>query len=347
MAKISAMARRELLEAVSERYRKGSTHEKRRILDEFVALTGHHRKHAIRLLRTIPDGNGLRKARSRSRVYDEAVRTALTVLWEASDRVCSKRLKPLVPVLVPALERHGHMKLDEAVRARVFAVSAATIDRVLAPVRAASSGRRARGNRKPAVRRQIPIRTFADWNDPAPGYLEADLVAHGGESMAGSFTYTFVLTDIASGWTECIPLLVREATLVVDSLDRLSTLMPFPLRGIDTDNGSEFVNEALLGYCKEKGIEFTRSRPPSKKRPSLGGAEERIGRPPPGRLSEARRNPSGRGARSSVRRLPTVRKFLPAVIQACREDAHRRSRQQAVSRPRDSVRTSSLVTTER
>jgi hypothetical protein len=109
MAKISAMARRELLEAVSERYRKGSTHEKRRILDEFVALTGHHRKHAIHLLRTIPGKNELRKARSRSRVYDEAIRTALTVLWEASDRVGGKRLKPLVAVLVPALERHGHM----------------------------------------------------------------------------------------------------------------------------------------------------------------------------------------------------------------------------------------------
>ncbi len=261
MAKISAMARRELLDAVSERYRKGATHEKRRILDEFVALTGHHRKHAIRLLRTTSDGSELPKARSRSRVYDEAVRTALTVLWEASDRICGKRLKPLLAVLVPALERHGHIKLDDAVRARLFAVSAATIDRVLAPARAATSGRRVRGNRKPAVRKQIPIRTFADWNDPAPGYLEADLVAHGGESAAGSFTYTFVLTDIASGWTECIPLLVREATLVVDSLDRLSNLMPFPLRGIDTDNGSEFVNETLLAYCAKKGIEFTRSRP--------------------------------------------------------------------------------------
>jgi Integrase core domain len=234
--------------------------EKRRILDEFVALTGHHRKHAIRVLRMVPSDAEIR-GRSRSRVYNEAVRTALTVLWEASDRICGKRLKPLLAVLVPALERHGHLRLDETVRAQVFAVSAATIDRMLAPARAATSGRRSRAKSKPAVRRQIPIRTFADWNDPAPGFLEADLVAHGGESVAGSFTYTFVLTDIASGWTECIPLLVREATLVVDSLERLRTTMPFPLRGIDTDNGSEFVNEALLAYCTKHGIEFTRSRP--------------------------------------------------------------------------------------
>ncbi|MGH9204837.1 MAG: integrase catalytic domain-containing protein, partial [Vicinamibacterales bacterium] len=105
------------------------------------------------------------------------------------------------------------------------------------------------------------MRTFADWKDPVPGYVEADLVAHCGESVAGSFSYTLVLTDIASAWTECVALLVRERTLIVDAIDRMRTAMPFVLRGIDTDNGSEFVNEALLAYCTQQDIELTRSRP--------------------------------------------------------------------------------------
>lgn len=105
------------------------------------------------------------------------------------------------------------------------------------------------------------MRTFADWKEPLPGYMEADLVAHGGESVGGSFAYTLVLTDIASGWTECVALAVREGSLVVEALERLRTTMPFPLRGLDTDNGSEFINDTVLAYCTAAGIEFTRSRP--------------------------------------------------------------------------------------
>ena len=195
-------------------------------------------------------------------MYDEAVTEGLVVLWEASDRVCGKRLKALLPILVPALERHGHLTLDARVREQLMAVSAATIDRRLAPARAVTAGqrrrRRAGGDR---VRGRVPVRTFSDWQDPAPGFVEADLVAHCGSSMAGSFVWTLVLTDIASGWTECVPLLVREAGAVVDALDRLRRALPFPLRGVDTDNGSEFLNEVLIGFCKEHGIELTRSRP--------------------------------------------------------------------------------------
>ena len=107
----------------------------------------------------------------------------------------------------------------------------------------------------------IPVRTFGDWQNPDPGFCEADLVAHCGESLAGSFVHTLVLTDVASGWTKCLPLLVREGSLVVHALDRVRAALPFPLRGIDTDNGSEFVNDVLVAYCQEHGIAFTRSRP--------------------------------------------------------------------------------------
>ena len=176
--------------------------------------------------------------------------------------MCGKRLKALLPILVPALERHGHLSLDPGVRERLMAVSAATIDRRLAPARAVTAGqRRPRRSRLDGVRGSVPVRTFGDWKDPAPGFVEADLVAHCGRTMAGSFVSTLVLTDIASGWTECVPLLLREAQLVVDAVDQLRGALPFTLRGIDTDNGSEFLNEVLVAFCKEHGIELTRSRP--------------------------------------------------------------------------------------
>jgi hypothetical protein len=175
--------------------------------------------------------------------------------------VCGKRLKPLLPVLLPALERHGHISLAPALREHLLAVSASTIDRMLSGARASAGGRRARAKATPAVRRRIPVRTFADWHDPEPGFVEADLVVHCGESMAGSFASTLVLTDIASGWIECVALLVREGSLIVDALERLRVTLPFPLRGIDTDNGNEFINELLITFCGGHGIEFTRSRP--------------------------------------------------------------------------------------
>jgi hypothetical protein len=257
--KISGATRVELISAIGERYGLGSRAEKLHILDEFVAVTGYHRKHAIRVL----NGRAAKrkKRRARKRLYDEAVREAVVVLWEASDRICGKRLKPLLPTLLGALEGHGHMQLDEVVRSQLLAASAATIDRMLSPTRASVGRRRPSVSAKPAIRRSVPIRTFADWKDPAPGYMEGDLVAHCGGSVAGSFVQTLTLTDIASGWTECVALVVREGALAVEALRRLQVTMPFPLRGLDTDNGGEFLNDTVLKYCTEQNIEFTRSRP--------------------------------------------------------------------------------------
>ncbi|TKA93811.1 transposase, partial [Cereibacter changlensis] len=168
--------------------------------------------------------------RPRRRLYDDAVREALILLWEASDRICGKRLKPLIPMLVAAMERHGHLALDPAVRERLEVISAATIDRILAPVRreAGSRGRRRRAASS-EIRRAVPIRTYADWNDPPPGFFEADLVSHSGPLTSGSFTQTLVLTDIASGWTECAPLLFREQQLLAEVLTVLRGVMPLPI----------------------------------------------------------------------------------------------------------------------
>ena len=265
---ISMATRAELLDAVGVRYRAAVRVERSRILDEFAAVTGYHRKHAIRLLadggkrgEKLGASEAPASATPRRRTYGVEVRDALIQLWEVADRVCSKRLRPMVPVLLPALERHGRVVLDDATRAKLLAVSAASIDRLLAGVRLVAGG----GRRRPAgfgsaVRRSVPVRTFNDWGDPAPGWTEVDFVAHGGTTVSGAFVQTMVLTDVATGWTECIPLVVREAEMVVHALGRARELFPFPLRGVDFDNDSLFMNDLVVGWCRSEGLEVTRSR---------------------------------------------------------------------------------------
>src|SRR5229473_3264390 len=257
--KMTHTARAELTNVVRRRYCDATGAEKRKILDEFIAVTGYHEKSAIRALNAEPIAKP-RQTRSRPSLYDEAVRAALIVLWEASDRVCGKRLRALLPILLPALERNGHLHLREPLRQKILAMSASTIDRLLRVPRDATRLKKAR-RAVPALRRRVPVRTFADWNDPPPGSMEMDLVAHCGDANRGSYVTSLVLTDIASGWTEAAPLVVRESGLVVETLDRIRQGMPFALRALDVDNGSEFVNESLIQYCLSHGIELTRSRP--------------------------------------------------------------------------------------
>ncbi len=256
--RMTLATRRELVHSIRQRYLASTHAERARILDEFVAATGYHRKHAIRVL--VGKAKPSLPREPRLRLYDAAVRDALIVLWEASDRICGKRLKPLIPILLAAMEQHGHVHPEGEVRARLLGASAATIDRLLAPTRSSVRGR-VRRPATPSLRRAIPVRTFSDWNDPPPGFTEADLVAHCGGSLAGSFVHTLTITDIASGWTECAALAIREGSLVVENVTKLRGMLPFKLLGLDTDNGSEFLNETMLAYCREQSIEFTRSRP--------------------------------------------------------------------------------------
>jgi hypothetical protein len=257
--KISKQTRSELLELLRQRYQQAAKSDKGKILDEFVAVAGCHRKHAIRLL----TANGLPAADTpvvTRRIYDEAVREALTTLWEAADRICGKRLKAVLPGLVAALERHGHLTLDATVRQRVLAASAATIDRLLASVRNNTSHRKKR-RAKSSSSKEIPVRTFADYGDALPGYLEIDFVSHGGSSMQGVFLWSLVATDVCSGWTEAVALVAREQSLVVEGLEVLRRQFPVPIKGIDSDNDSAFINETLQAYCLQQKWEFTRSRP--------------------------------------------------------------------------------------
>ena len=256
---MSRMAKQELLTTIRDRYRGSSRKDKSRILDEFIAVTGHHRKHGIRLLgQSGASGDQVSGVKGR-RIYDEAVREAVILVWEASDRICGKRLKAALPHMVESMESHGHLDLDPEVRERLLTASAATLDRLLKPVRATVASRRKR-RRNLSPGRNIPVRTFADWNRPPPGFLEIDLVAHCGDNMGGSFIYSLVATDICTGWTEAVPLLAREQSLVVTGLEAIAKQLPFTVLGIDSDNDSVFINDTLTQYCADRSIEFTRSR---------------------------------------------------------------------------------------
>ena len=256
---ISRMAKKELLATIREGYQSSTKRDKGRILDEFIAVTGRHRKHGIRLLAQIDSGGEEPPPWAGQRIYDEAVREAVIVVWEASDRICGKRLKAALPQLVESMERHGHLQLEPEVRERLLFASASTLDRLLQPIRA-TAGNRRRRRRRAATGHRVPVRTYNDWNGPPPGYLEIDLVVHCGGPLSGSFIHSLVTTDVCTGWTEAVPLLARDQSLVVEGLEAISRQLPFPVRGIDSDNDGAFINETLLGWTSQREIEFTRSR---------------------------------------------------------------------------------------
>ena len=252
---------REYTEAVRGRYLQASKMEKGKILDEFTKVIGCHRKAAIRLLRR---GNqqGARKKRGCPRQYGIAIAEALRVVWEATDRLCSKRLHPFLPELVKILRRHGKATITADIEAQLCRMSPSTIDRLLCPWRRLG-GRRPFTTTKPGslLKSSIPIRTFADWQEDRPGFLEVDLVSHCGESGEGFYLTTLSAVDVATGWSECIGVWGKGQERVGGAVHWLRQRLPFPLLGLDSDNGSEFINQHLYNYCHQHGITFTRSRP--------------------------------------------------------------------------------------
>lgn len=257
---MSQRSKKELVEAIRSRYLKASRKDKKQILDEFVAATRYHRKHAIRLLRHYPKAKGIRK-RGRQKVYDGAVIEALISIWEICGRICSKRLKPFMAEIITILERHDEMHLDEPIKAQLLKMSRATIDRSLKPAR--FEHRKGLSTTKPGtlLKKAIPVRIFTPWEDERPGFVEADLVAHCGETTEGQYLNTLTCTDIATGWTECLGLPNKTQLAVSQAIQILRQQLPFPLLGLDSDNGSEFINDTLYRYCLAEQITFTRSRP--------------------------------------------------------------------------------------
>ena len=250
----------EYTEAVRGRYLMADRKGKSRILDEFLQVTGYHRKAALRLLRR--DGSPRpEKRRGRPPCYGPEVVQSLRTAWEATDRLCSKRLQPFLPELVRVMRRHGQLALSAKTEAQLCRMSPSTMDRLLRPWRRLG-GRRPLSTTRPGslLKSSIPIRTFADWEENRPGFLEVDLVSHCGESAEGFYLTTLCTVDVASGWSECMGVWGKGQHRVGAAVHRIRQRLPFPLLGLDSDNGSEFINHHLYGYCARERITFTRSR---------------------------------------------------------------------------------------
>ena len=190
----------------------------------------------------------------------------LFLVWHAANRICAKRLIPFLPTLVEALERHEHLHLTEECRSQLLSMSAATADRLLRSQRKLGQRGLSTTRAGTLLKQQIPIRTFEEWKETRPGFLEADLVAHCGTDIEGGYLYTLTLTDVATGWTECLPLLYRSRETVLAAIQRARTLFPFPILGIDTDNGGEFINEVVDRPIVNKNTSPLRRGRPYQKR---------------------------------------------------------------------------------
>jgi len=219
-----------------------------------------HRKAAIRLLNrqdTLP----ARKRKGRPRQYSIEVEMALKTAWEATDRLCSKRLQPFLPELVTILKRNGELKVAAATEVQMAQMSASTIDRILRR-HAHSEGQHKFSTTKPGtlLKNAIPVRTFSEWDEKQPGFLEVDLVAHCGDSIEGFYLTTLSVVDVASGWVEPIAVWGKGQSRVRGAVHDVRKQLPFPMLGLDSDNGSEFINQSLYDYCRQWGITFTRAR---------------------------------------------------------------------------------------
>lgn len=257
------MTRRSVIEyakAVQERYFRASKKMKTKILDEFVATTGLHRKTVIRLLnrRGIPPGG---KRGGRPRLYGLEVIAALKIAWEATDRLCSKRLHPFLPELTSILKTKGEFSLTEETETQLCRMSASTIDRLLRRWRGGGL-HRGLSITKPGtlLKNAIAVRTFSEWNEEQPGFLEVDLVAHCGDSTEGFYLTTLSTVDVATGWCEPVAVWGKGQERVGGAIHRVRERLPMPMLGLDSDNGSEFINQGLYDYCRRWGITFTRSR---------------------------------------------------------------------------------------
>ncbi len=252
---------REYAAVQRERYRRATRAEKRGLLDEVVSVTGLHRKSAIRLLRRAPRAPAEPSRAGRPRRYDASIAAPAAVLWEAAGYIGAHRLQPFVPELLDRLTQWGEVRIAPEIDKLLRQASAATLGRLLAPARAQRPPRGVSTTRVGTwLKHEIPIRTFTEWDDARPGFCEVDLVAHCGSSTEGFYLCTLCAVDIATAWVELQAVWGKGQDRVGGAIHRVRERLPVPLVGLDSDNGSEFINHHLYTYCRQHHITFTRSR---------------------------------------------------------------------------------------
>jgi hypothetical protein len=259
--KLSLKAKQEFLEITKMKYQNAAWEEKSKILDAFLINTNYRRKYAIYLLNKPSIINKIQTKKKRLVWYDSYVKEALIIIWHAANKICSKRLVPFLSDFINKLENYGHINLSTEIKNKLLSISPATVDRILKLEHKQNKKNNSTTRCGGILKKQIKIKTFANWNEIIPGFIEADLVAHCGDTVSGSFLNTLVLTDIVSGWTEFMPLLFKSEDNVIAGLKIAKEMFPFNILGLDTDNGSEFINYGLLKFCENEKITFTRSRP--------------------------------------------------------------------------------------
>jgi hypothetical protein len=258
---MNLVSRRDLTKAVRDRYWCASKEDKITMLDEFVKNTGYHRKYALALVHNrVP--RRVATGRRRKRIYTPEVVDALTFIWQKTRYCGSHRLHPFLPEIISVLEHHDELHVLPTTRQLLVQMCPATIDRLLKPARRGMVPH-GRSTTKPGtlLKKSIPIRTWADWDDLRPGFVEIDLVAHCGESTAGKYLETLDVVDVATGWCECIVPQNQGQQAIFAALLEIRRRFPVPLLGIDSDNDGAFINEHLKRYCDEEKVTFTRSRP--------------------------------------------------------------------------------------
>lgn len=257
--------RRAVVTSQVKAWPKASKAEKSAILDHLCAVNGWHRDHARKMIRRAVAGDlpaGARRSRKPVLVYDQGVIDALATCWAVLDGPSGKRLHPALPALVAALVAHGELPADPVVIDPLLAMSPATIDRRLAGHRVGLLATKGRSMTRPGslLKSSIALKTWHEWDDTVPGFVQIDLVSHDGGDNNGTFHYTLNATDVATGWTEAITVRSKGERIVAAGLEALRVRFPFAVLGIHSDNGSEFINHHLARWCTDRRITFTRGR---------------------------------------------------------------------------------------
>jgi hypothetical protein len=264
---MNMQTKHELAKGILDRYLKSSKEEKRKILDEFCLTTGYHRKYAIRKLRKIQltphfkDSMAGKHTRNRERRYDGYVEAVVEKIYEALGGIGSRRIHPQVSVILEKGIKFGHIKTDPITEMKVRAMSKSTLGRIIVRVRERNAIKGISTTRPGALlKSEIPLRVGV-WEETDSGFCEIDLVAHCGDNAAGMFISTLNTTDIATSWFEAEPVMGKAQERILHGLEEIRKRLPYSLTGIDSDNGSEFINRQLYEYCLKEKIIFTRSRP--------------------------------------------------------------------------------------